>query len=338
VAVQFAAAPVVKWIFGTALGGLFGGGNSGPGFFSRGIGGILAQAQRQNAVPPPPSGASSAANPFPPAPQQRPSDPGYRPDITERRVPPLKRPPAPPKAPPAPNPNSYPSWRTFRANVYAITAVLIAQYGIEWVRRWLASDPAPGDPVYERAKAQVDQAAADLRGRRVFGKQAEAIDARARAADEKRKRDEIAAAEARGRAAERARVIAETPLEQIVITAKRVPMPKPPPPPPKTYLGLTRSQWLQVGGAAAPFLLGGSSTKRPKVLTTVQAPAAQFGPQSFVSFGGMGGTPTGTRTRECECPPKRKRERKPRTVCYSGTYTERASGLRKTKRRKVPCQ
>ena len=337
-AVQFAVAPAVKWIFGTALGGLFGGGNSGPGFFSRGIGSILAQAQRQNAVPPAASGSAGAANPFPPAPQQRPSDPGYRPDITERRVPPLKRPPAPPKVPPAPSPNSYPSWRTFRANLYAITAVLIAQYGIEWVRRWLAADPAPGDPTYERARAQVDQAAAELRGRRVFDKQAEAIEARARAGEAKRKRDEIAAAEARGRAAERARIIAETPLEPIVVTAKRIPAPAPPPPPPKTYLGLTRSQWLQVGGAVAPYLLGGSSTKRPKVLTTIQAPAAQFGPQSFVSFGGMGGTPTGTRTSECKCPPKRKRERKPRTVCYSGTYTERASGLRKTKRRKVPCQ
>jgi hypothetical protein len=34
---------------------------------------------------------------------------------------------------------------------------------------------------------------------------------------------------------------------------------------------------------------------------------------------------------------KRKR-RKQRTVCYSGTYRERAKGLSKTRKRKIPCQ
>lgn len=47
----------------------------------------------------------------------------------------------------------------------------------------------------------------------------------------------------------------------------------------------------------------------------------------------------GVSSRACECPPKRKRgKRKARSVCYSGTYRELASGLRKSKRRKVPCQ
>ena len=115
-------------------------------------------------------------------------------------------------------------------------------------------------------------------------------------------------------------------------------------PPPKSYFGLTRSQWLRIGTAAAPYLLQltGRQQQTPTVqaLTTVQAPAAQLAPQSFVSFGGMQPPPTSrTRTKECECPPKKKRQpRKPRTVCYSGTFTERAGGLRKVKKRKVPCR
>lgn len=52
-------------------------------------------------------------------------------------------------------------------------------------------------------------------------------------------------------------------------------------------------------------------------------------------FGGSGASTSGT----CECKPKgpRKRRRN-RTVCYSGTYTEKASGIRKVKKRKVPCR
>lgn len=42
----------------------------------------------------------------------------------------------------------------------------------------------------------------------------------------------------------------------------------------------------------------------------------------------------------CECKPKQKqkRKRKPRTVCYRGTFTERANGLTKRKLEKVPCR
>jgi hypothetical protein len=35
---------------------------------------------------------------------------------------------------------------------------------------------------------------------------------------------------------------------------------------------------------------------------------------------------------------KRKRKRKPRTVCYSGTFQERRNGLTKQRRRKIPCR
>jgi hypothetical protein len=40
----------------------------------------------------------------------------------------------------------------------------------------------------------------------------------------------------------------------------------------------------------------------------------------------------------CSCPPKQKRRpSKPRTVCYSGGYRERARGIDKQPRRKIPC-
>lgn len=45
---------------------------------------------------------------------------------------------------------------------------------------------------------------------------------------------------------------------------------------------------------------------------------------------------------QCECPPgkqrKPKRRKQPRSVCYAGTYTERARGLAKRRRRRVPCR
>lgn len=50
-------------------------------------------------------------------------------------------------------------------------------------------------------------------------------------------------------------------------------------------------------------------------------------------------TPFEARSADCACPPKKRRQpRRPRAICYSGTYVELANGLRKTKRRKVPCQ
>lgn len=42
---------------------------------------------------------------------------------------------------------------------------------------------------------------------------------------------------------------------------------------------------------------------------------------------------------KCKCGPKKKRgKRKPRTVCYKGSYTETASGISKRKRERVPCR
>jgi len=48
--------------------------------------------------------------------------------------------------------------------------------------------------------------------------------------------------------------------------------------------------------------------------------------------------PYSTRTSECDCKPKKRKPAKPRTECYKGSYVEKARGLTKTKREKVPCQ
>jgi len=44
-----------------------------------------------------------------------------------------------------------------------------------------------------------------------------------------------------------------------------------------------------------------------------------------------------TRTDECSCEKKKSKPRKPRTVCYSGSYRETAKGLSKRRREQVPC-
>jgi len=40
----------------------------------------------------------------------------------------------------------------------------------------------------------------------------------------------------------------------------------------------------------------------------------------------------------CKCPPKTRKPRKPRTVCYRGTYTESATGLTKLRKEEIPCR
>lgn len=63
------------------------------------------------------------------------------------------------------------------------------------------------------------------------------------------------------------------------------------------------------------------------------------GMQPFPQSGTPVGPGQGAR-RDCECngTRKRRKKRKPRTECYYGTYTEKASGLVKRKKRKVTCK
>jgi hypothetical protein len=44
-----------------------------------------------------------------------------------------------------------------------------------------------------------------------------------------------------------------------------------------------------------------------------------------------------SRTKQCECDKPKRKPRKPRSVCYKGSYTESAFGLSKRKREQVPC-
>lgn len=111
--------------------------------------------------------------------------------------------------------------------------------------------------------------------------------------------------------------------------------------------------WATYARAALPFLPllssltqpGKGRSRRRDPLTQPQ-PEESFGPStSLTSFYSTGvssafGPPPGTvGTNTCECKaPRPKRRKRKRTVCYSGTYTERADGTRKTKKRKVPCK
>jgi hypothetical protein len=123
-----------------------------------------------------------------------------------------------------------------------------------------------------------------------------------------------------------------------VIWQRPLPVPAPAPAPAPTV-----SPWIKWAGILGPYATpllssltqpGKGRNRRRDPLTVInQAPLPST---STYAFGGYApGTP-GTKT--CECKVKRKGRKKRRTVCYSGTYTEKANGLRKTKRRKVPCK
>lgn len=73
-------------------------------------------------------------------------------------------------------------------------------------------------------------------------------------------------------------------------------------------------------------------------LTAPRTPAVSL-PQTQTA-GAQSFPPMYTATQTCECqqPGKKRGKKKRRTVCYTGTFTERATGLSKRKRRKVPCK
>lgn len=134
-------------------------------------------------------------------------------------------------------------------------------------------------------------------------------------------------------------------LGRVSVTAKRVPVPKAPaprpaPPPPKPL-------WQRLLPLLTPLmgLFGGTkSQSQRQVVMNPFGPGTQpdprLEPQPSVIFGDIGGREGGgVGSFTCEClPPKKKRRKKKRTVCYTGTYTERADGTRKLKKRKVPCK
>jgi hypothetical protein len=121
----------------------------------------------------------------------------------------------------------------------------------------------------------------------------------------------------------------------------RVPRPRPaaPPPPPPVPL------WRQLLPILGPSVLGMIAPSRGGTTVRLTDPLSRPGtstagltsPQTLVQSFYSGGTPLNTAT--CECAkPRKKGPKKRRTVCYSGTYSERADGLRKSKKRKIPCR
>jgi len=105
--------------------------------------------------------------------------------------------------------------------------------------------------------------------------------------------------------------------------------------------------WKQALPYAVPLLVPLLSGKPKRTtnfrfsdpLTQPQTPGLPSSSTSSSSYYAFGGGGTSGGTSDCTCPGGKKRgKKKRRTVCYAGTYTERASGLSKLKKRKVPCK
>jgi len=130
-------------------------------------------------------------------------------------------------------------------------------------------------------------------------------------------------------------------LEPVVITAQRLPVPVPAKPVP-TWLKILKA--VPAGTNPLQLFQSKKASKAARqlgrALTALETRGvtSSLTQSNFSSFSGFGGGTPG-KTRKCECPPKRKRKpKKPREICYTGTYTERANGLTKLKRRKVRCR
>jgi hypothetical protein len=152
------------------------------------------------------------------------------------------------------------------------------------------------------------------------------------------------------------RIAYPRPLERIKVTAKRMPrietltpvkvtartIPRHPAPAPTRSTLLKRYPVIgTLSRALLPYLVTGLMPRRDPLTVSirdgVRSPPVPT-PQPEPSAAGFGSFGSFTSAGVCECPPKRKGKKRRRTVCYSGTYTERASGLSKVKRRKIPCK
>jgi hypothetical protein len=127
-------------------------------------------------------------------------------------------------------------------------------------------------------------------------------------------------------------------LTPVKVTAKRIRIsaPRPTKTMPRPVLGGVGS----LSSMLLPYLLTGTQSRRDPLTVNirdgVQSPPLTeplpAGSTAGFSAGFIGST-------SCDCPPKKpKRKGKKRTVCYQGTYTERADGLTKRKKRKIPCK
>lgn len=129
-------------------------------------------------------------------------------------------------------------------------------------------------------------------------------------------------------------------LAPVQVTSRRIPSAYIPAPRPVTTRQRILGAVAKYGPALVPLLLP-AKDKAPRVSVGVGQPVTQVVPQAYpFPLTAVGSAGVGSRTCPpgCRPEPKKRKPRGKRTVCYQGTYTETASGLRKTKRRKVPCR
>jgi hypothetical protein len=279
-----------------------------------------------------------------------PGTPGYRPDLTET---PAKRPPAVPKTPDAPRPRVPGRYGRVIEGVVTVAGGILGSEAIlrgipEIIKRIPA--PAPKEPP---PPAVISPQEGGRIG--VFGTR------RPLPAPSPKRFPNIPVG---------GPPVEDDPIEQdrepvppgvltpIDIYVGRIPFPTAPAPAgrptatPRTILGMSPAQLATLAVPTLLALLAGRTTGRGRA-PGVSDPLTV--PQTPIGFPDLGLTPGlyplpwpggsgfsgsgGSRVDQCECPPKRKRKQKQaREVCYSGTFIERASGLSKTRKRKVPCR
>lgn len=271
-----------------------------------------------------------------PAPATRPADPGYRPDLTERRVPPLNRPPPPPPSRPPTGPRKGPlgGAGSIRGQIVGYVVANGILWGINKLGEWIRIRAATAEEIARGAVEGGGPRRGGPRGPSPASEQLSPIQIF-------QKRLPVPRVRAVPRPSPPP--IAKQPtLEPVVITAQRIPVPVPVKPVP-TWLKILKA--IPAGTNPLSLLQGGKGSRSSKqlgrALTALETRGVSsvLTQSSFSSFSGFGGTPGKVGTKTCECKPKRKKKPKvPREICYTGTYTERADGLTKLKRRKVPCR
>lgn len=154
--------------------------------------------------------------------------------------------------------------------------------------------------------------------------------------------------------------VPDVPLEEIKVPTARLPVPAIPPLPAGYRIFKAVVTRAGIPGAAryynvlkplAPLAVtlateqlkgGKKKRKQPKeqpALTPTQSPGVGYIQQPFASFAVQPAAEPAT-VRKCKpCKkPKKRGPRKPRSVCYRGTYTETRKGLSKFKREQIPCR
>jgi hypothetical protein len=134
------------------------------------------------------------------------------------------------------------------------------------------------------------------------------------------------------------------------ITARRLPVPRVPARAPPAVKLPPKPLWQQLLAftpAILPLLRPSQGNRNVIKLQDPLTPPSTGGlpfPQvstlvsPYAQAFGYGASPPGSKAKSCVCTKRKRGPKKKRTVCYAGTFTERASGLNKRKRRRIPCK